>query len=160
MEKRRTKRRLFALVSGLFSVQHTLILWVFSAFAVTHPLLRLACRNHTCLCSTTAKAKLKLSKKSLSSASENQTYSFTTQTGLWVWNALVHFFFFWSQKLNSHPEFGLKKKSNGAALALFQADSFDSFQMSATVKAHISGQLPAPLRQSVGDPFNKKEKKK
>lgn len=81
----------------------------FSAFAVTHPLLRLACRNHTCLCSTTAKAKLKLSKMSLSRASENQMYSFTTQTGLWVWNALVHFFFL-SQMLNSHPEFGLKKK--------------------------------------------------
>lgn len=93
----------------------------FQHFAVTHPLLRLACRNHTCLCSTTAKAKLKLSKKSLSRASENQTYSFTTQTGLWVWNALVHsgcscFFFFWSQKLSSHPEFGFEKKKKIATV--------------------------------------------
>lgn len=139
MEKSRAKWRLCAIVSECFSVQRSLILWVFSAFAVTHPLLRLACRCHTCLCSTTAEAKLKLSKKSpLSRAPENQAYSFTTQTGLWVWNGTrsLGLLLFWSQKFATATQ-TLVKKTEKATLAPYQADRFDSLQMSAIVTARI-----------------------
>lgn len=132
-----------------FSTVHSDLV-VFSPYTLTHPLLRLACRNHTCLCSNTTSAKLKLSKSHLSlclsRATENQTYPYTTQTeafremGVWVeslkrglrglcvparigegaWQQPA-----WRWKISSR-----------ATLAFFQAFSFDSHsKRSATVTA-------------------------
>lgn len=159
MEKSGAKWRLCAIVSECFSVQRSLILWVFSAFAVTHPLLRLACRCHTCLCSTTAEAKLKLSKKSpLSRAPENQAYSFTTQTGLWVWNGTgsLRLLLFWSQKFATATQSLVKKKwkSNTSTLSGWQLWLIANVCYSNNT--HKGGHLPAPFCQRVGDPKNLK----
>lgn len=51
---------------------------------------------------------------------------------------LLFTFFFFISKVEQSPRVWFKQK-NQKALALFQADSFDSFQMSAMVTAHVSG---------------------
>lgn len=70
--------------------------------------------------------------------------------------------FFLISKVEQPPRVWFeKKKSNSAALALFQADSFKSFQMLATVTANIkveSYQLPSD-RVQVTLSIKKKRKK-
>lgn len=52
MEGKQKEDNQKGLISELDSLQRILILWFFSAHTLTHLLLRLACWNHTCLCST------------------------------------------------------------------------------------------------------------
>lgn len=148
MEKSRTKLRLFALDSGLFSVQHTLILWVFSAFRCNTPTVE-ACMQKSHLPvqhnrQSKTEAKQKVTLKSLRKPNV-LFYNTNRPVGLKCTRSLrlllFLFFFFLISKVEQPPRVWFWKKiknSNSATFALFQADSFDSFQMSATATAHLS----------------------
>lgn len=147
------------------SVQNNFDLVGFSAFAVTHPLLRLACRNHTCLCSTTAKAKLKLSKKSLKSLRKPNVLFYNTNrpVGLKCTRSLrlslfFLFFFFDLKSWTATQSLVWKNKNKKATvqrLLFFRLTALTHSKC--LLAAHVSVdsyQLPTKCRW----PFNSKEK--